>query len=70
MNTTYYVLYKENGEYKLTPCENHHSNIQDANKITTFKRSLGFDTKQKVLDYITTHSNTDLDHIVDETEED
>ena len=37
MNATYYVLYKENGEYKLTPCENHHSNIQDANKITTFK---------------------------------
>jgi hypothetical protein len=70
MNETYYVLYKENDNYKLTPCDNHLSTVQDANKITTFKQSYGFDTKQKVLDYITTYTNIDADHIVDETEED
>lgn len=47
-----YVLYKNNDDYVLTTRENYNAYICDANKLTVFKRSHGFNTLSDVQNYI------------------
>ena len=47
-----YVLYKNNDDYVLTTRENYDARIRDANKLTVFKRSHGFNTILDVENFI------------------
>ena len=58
-----YVLYKNFDDYVLTTRENYDARIRDANKLTVFKRSHGFNTLSDVQNFIQEYFKMDLSDV-------
>lgn len=58
-----YVLYKNHDDYVLTTKENYDARICDANRLTLFRRSNGFNTLSDVQNYIKEYFKIDLSDI-------
>lgn len=58
-----YVLYKNFDDYVLTTRENYDARIRDANKLTVFRHSHGFNTLSDVQNYIKEYFKMDLSDV-------
>lgn len=58
-----YVLYKNFDDYILTTRENYDARIRDANKLTVFKRSHGFNKLLDVQNFIREYLKIDLSDV-------